>query len=191
MTESEKYKILRSYRFLQSLSQNPGRMPITEGYLPGIQRLGIPSVEFVGKQRNTREVAREEKTLKLGFVNLIRDSEKTQVFGNFNEAEAVDSIMGPESTVVLKDIVNQGELKDLDLFLVQEGSSGRVRNYVCAQYREEQELHCVIAKMETTLRQLGIEDEFDNLLAAENLKSQHLDRLVGEVLNTMDELKLL
>ena len=45
--------------------------------------------------------------------------------------------------------------------------------------------------METTLRQLGIEDEFDNLLAAENLKSQHLDRLVGEVLNTMDELKLL
>jgi hypothetical protein len=191
MTVDEKYKILRSYRFLQSLSGNPGAMPITEGYLPGIPRLGIPSVEFMGKDRNTRGVAREEKTLKLGFVNLIRDSEKTQVFGNFNDAEAVDSILGPESTMKIKNVVSRGELKDLDLFLLQEGTNGKVRNYVCAQFRETEEFHCVAAKMEMILRQMGIAGKFDGLLANQGLEPQQLDRLIGEVLNTMDELKLL
>lgn len=191
MSTPEKYKILRSYRFLQSLSGNPGRMPIDLGYLPGIPRLGIPSVEFVGSERNTRQIAREEKTLKLGFVNLIRDSEKTQVFGNFNEAEAVDSILGPERTTAIKEVAGRGELKDFDLFLVQEGIQGRVRNYVCAQYREKEDFNCVAARMESIIKQMSITEEFDKLLATETLTSQHLDRLVGEVLNTMDELKLL
>ncbi len=191
MTAEEKYKILRSYRFLQSLSVNPGRMPITEGYLPGIPRLGIPSVEFMGAERTNRAVAREEKTLKLGFVNLIRDSEKTQVFGNFNAAEAVDSILGPDSDQEIKDVVSSGELKDLDLFLLQKGSIGRVQNFVCAQYREKEEFHCVVAKMESILKQMGIADQFDELLSREKLSEVQLDRLVSEVINTMDELKLL
>ncbi len=121
MSLSEKYKILRSYRFLQTLSaSSPGRMPIAHGYLPGIPRLGIPSIEFVGSERNTRQVARDEKTLKLGFVNLIRDYEKTQVFGNFEEAGRVDSILSPEKEKDFRTLANRGELKDLDLFLVQE-----------------------------------------------------------------------
>lgn len=190
MTVEEKYKILRSYRFLQSLSVNPGRIPITEGYLPGIPRLGIPSVEFVGADRKNRTVAREEKTLKLGFVNLIRDSEKTQVFGNFNAAKAVDSILSPESSMEIKDVVNRGELKDFDLFLLQEGSPGEVKNYVCAQYSEREEFHCVLAKMETILNQMGISAQFDELLNSGKLSEVQLNRLVGEVLNTMDELKL-
>lgn len=191
MTVDEKYRILRSYRFLQSLSDNPGNMPITEGYLPGIPRLGIPSVEFVGSESNTRRVAREEITLKLGFVNLIKDSEKTQVFGNFNDAEAVDSILSPDSTQRFKDFAGRKELKDLDLFLLQEGTNGKVQNYVCAQYREKEEFHCVAARMEGILRQMGIAGKFDGLLASEGLAPNQLDRLVGEILNTMDELKLL
>ena len=119
MTDEEKYKILRSYRFLQNLTAQTGRMPIAEGYLPGIPRLGIPSIEFVGAEKTARHVAREEKTFKLGFVNLIRDSAKTQVFGNFEDAKAVDSILGPGKSGDLKSAAGRGELKDLGLFLVQ------------------------------------------------------------------------
>ena len=192
MTESEKYRLLRSYRFLQTLSGNhPGQMPISEGYLPGIPRLGIPSVELVGGDRPARNVAREEKTLKLGFVSLIRDFEKTQVFGNFSEAQMVDEIMEPEKSSELRKIVTTGELKDLDLYLVQEGSQGRIRKYVCAQFREENEFHCIAARMESMLKQMGIAEDYDRYLATESLPRNQLNRLVGEVLNTMDELRLL
>jgi hypothetical protein len=191
MTVPEKYKILRSYRFLQNLSANPGRMPLAMGYLPGIPRLGIPSVEFVGSDRSNRSLAREEKTLKLGFVNLIRDNEKTQVFGNFNEADAVDSILGPEKNKELKLAAGRGELKDLDLFLVQEGSQERVRNYVCAQRREEDDFNCVAARMDSIIQQLGLSEDYDQLLATESIPPEDLDRLVGEVLSTMDELRLI
>lgn len=192
MTKEEKYKLLRSYRFLQTLtSKSPGLMPIAEGYIPGIPRLGIPSVELVGSERPSRSLAREEKTLKLGFVNLIRDFEKTQVFGSFSDARMVDEIMEPDLKRELKRIVTSGDLKDLDLYLVQEGSQGRVRKYVCAQFREESEFHCVSARMESILKEMGLADDYDELLATEHLPGEKLDRLVGEVLNTMDELRLL
>lgn len=191
MTTEEKYKILRSYRFLQNLSGNPGRMPIAQGYLPGIPRLGIPSIEFVGSEKASRHVAREEKTLKLGFVNLIRDSAKTQVFGNFEDAKAVDSILGPGRTNDLKSAAVRGELKDLDLFLVQSGSQGQVREYVCAQHTGGEDFNCVAARLEGIIKELGIADEYDQLLANEKLEDDQLNRLAGEVLNSMDELEII
>lgn len=192
METGEKYKVLRTYRFLQMLSANPGRMPITQGYLPGIPRLGIPAIEFVGAPDDRREPAREEKTLKLGFVNLIRDSEKTQVFGNFDEAPAVDSILGPGDTSELRSMArSQNELQDLDLFLVQEGSDGRIRKYVCAQHRAQDDFNCVAARLELILQEMGIAGEYNQLLESEQLTTNQLDRLVGEVLNTMDELRIL
>ncbi len=192
MTRAEKYKILRTYRFLQTLSSNsPGRMPFQEGYLPGIPRLGIPSIEFVGDDRINRHPSRDEKTLKLGFVNLIRDFEKTQVFGNFDEAPQVDSIMGPDRLEEFRKNTLTKELKDLDLFLVLEGSQGRVQKYVCAQYRESDEFNCVAARLETFMKQLGIAEDYDNLLAGESLTSVQLDTLVKEVLSNMNELKIL
>ena len=193
MSLPEKYKILRSYRFLQTLSgSSPGRMPIALGHLPGIPRLGIPSIEFVGSDRNTRQVARDEKTLKLGFVNLIRDYEKTQVFGNFAEAGRVDSILSPEKEKDFRRLANRGELKDLDLFLVQEGSQeGRVRNYVCAQYRDKEEFNCVSSRLDLILREMGLAEDYDKLLAEESMNTNQLDRVVLEVLFTMNELKIL
>lgn len=191
MNTAEKYRMLRSYQFLQSLSANPGRMPIPQGYLPGIPRLGIPSIEFVGSGTSTRHLAQEEKILKLGFVNLIRDSAKTQVFGNFEEASTVDSILGPSGSVELKNIVGKGELKDLDLFLVQEGHAHRVRKYVCAQHRDGEDFHCVSARLEGIIKELGIGDEYNLLLSEEKLFPEHLDRLTGEVLSTMDELEII
>lgn len=192
MSVPEKYKILRAYRFLQTLSANsPGRMPIAHGYLPGIPRLGIPSIEFVGNDTNSRQIARDEKILKLGFVNLIRDSEKTQVFGNFEEAGKVDSILSPEKEDDFRKIARDGELKDLDLFLVQSGSPVRVRNYVCAQYRDKDDFKCVSARLENMLREMGLSDDYDQKLAEESLNGQDLDRIVMEVLSTMDELKII
>ncbi len=192
MTGDEKYKILRSYRFLQTLSSmTPGRMPFHEGYLPGIPRLGIPSIEFVGDDRISRHPSRDEKSLKLGFVNLIRDYEKTQVFGNFEEATDVDSIMAPEKKEEFRKTALSRELKDLDLFLVLEGSQGRVQKYVCAQYRENDEFNCVAARLETILKQLGIAEEYDKLLATQTLTSAQLDTLTREVLSNMNELKIL
>lgn len=191
MTSGEKYKILRSYRFLQNMTANPGRMPIALGYLPGIPRLGIPSIEFVGSEKVSRQIAHNEKTLKLGFVNLIRDSAKTQVFGTFEDAEAVDAILGPGSTNELKKAAVRGELKDLDLFLVQEGGQGHVRNYVCAQYTDSEEFNCVAARLEEIIRGLGISEEYDKLLTDEKLSGEHLDRLAGEVLSSMNELKII
>lgn len=190
MTVPEKYKLLRAYRFLQTLSANPGQTPIAQGYLPGIPRLGIPSIEFMGRDKNFRQVARDEKTLKLGFVNLIRDYEKTQVFGNFEEAGRVDSILSPEKENDFRSMTRKGELKDLDLFLVKEGSQGRVRNYVCAQYREKDEFNCVATRLEVILLELDLTADYDNLLAQENLKSADLDRIVLEVLSIMTELKI-
>ena len=192
MTTAEKYKLLRSYRFLQTLSTSaPGRMPIAHGYLPGIPRLGIPSIEFIGNDRNTRQFAYEEKTLKLGFVNLIRDQEKTQVFGNFEEAGRVDSILSPDQEKEIRSVTGQGELKDLDLYLVQEGSLGRIRNYVCAQYRKNDEFNCVAPRLEIILQELDLTENYDSLLLQEGLKMQDLDRIVLEVLSTMNELKIL
>lgn len=192
MTTEEKYKILRSYQFLQTLTANsPGRMPIAEGYLPGIPRLGIPSVELVGTDRTSRNVARDEKTLKLGFVNLIRDFEKTQVFGSFDEAQTVDSIMEPDLKAEIRNIVSTGDLRDLDLYLVQEGSQGRTRKHVCAQFRDENEFHCVATRMESILKQMGLTEKYPELLEKEKLQENDLDYLVGEVLNTMDELRLI
>ncbi len=75
-------------------------MPIINVYIPGVPRLGIPSIELVGLPELRRDLAREEKSLKLGFVNLIRDYEKTQVFGNFEKAPAVDSILGPDKILI-------------------------------------------------------------------------------------------
>ncbi len=192
MTTPEKYKLLRSYRFLQTLSSSaPGRMPIAHGYLPGIPRLGIPSIEFIGTDRNTRQLAYEEKTLKLGFVSLIRDQEKTQVFGNFEEAGRVDSILSPEREKDIRSVTGEGELKDLDLYLVQEGSKERVRHYVCAQYREKDEFNCVSPRLELILQELDLAENYDSLLLQEGLKQQDLDRIVMEVLSTMNELKIL
>ena len=192
MTRDEKYRVLRSYRFLQSLSESsPGRLAVAEGFLPGVPRLGIPSVELVGSDRPSRNVAREEKTLKLGFVNLIRDSEKTQVFGSFSEAPVVDEIMEPDLRSRVRKVISTGELKDLDLYLVQEGSRGRTRKHICAQFREEDEFHCIPARMESILNQMGISKDYDRLLVTESLTPAQLDRLTGEVLNSMDELRLL
>lgn len=192
MGRDEKYRVLRSYRFLQNLSENsPGRLPVAEGFLPGVPRLGIPSIELVGSARPSRNVAREEKTLKLGFVNLIRDFEKTQVFGSFSEAPVVDEIMEPDLRSAVKKIVSSGELRDLDLYLVQEGSLGRMRKHICAQFREDDEFHCIPARMESILNQMGISRDYDKLLMTESLTPAQLDRLTGEVLNSMDELRLL
>ncbi len=192
MSVPEKYKILRAYRFLQTLSANsPGRMPIAHGYLPGIPRLGIPSIEFIGADKNTRQIAQDEKILKLGFVNLIRDSEKTQVFGNFEEAGKVDTILSPEKEIDIRKIARDGELKDLDLFLVQSGSQGRVRNYVCAQYREKDDFKCVSARLESMLQEMGLSEDYDRLLAEESMRTDDLNRVVMEVLSTMDELKII
>lgn len=192
MTNDEKYKIIRSYKFLQTLSStSPGRMPFQEGYLPGIPRLGIPSIEFTGDERVNRHPSREEKTLKLGFVNLIRDSEKTQVYGNFNDAPAVDSILGPDRKQEFRKSTFTRELKDLDLFLVLEGSQGRVQKYVCAQYRENDEFNCVAARLESVIKRLGISDEYEKLLATQSLSQEQLDTLAKEVLSNMNELKIL
>lgn len=192
MTSEEKFKLLRSYRFIQMISRSPGRMPINSGFLPGIPRLGIPGVEFIGSAKDERKPAGDEKTLKLGFVNLIRDNEKTQVFGNFDEASAVDRILGPGRAPDIRALTkSRKDLQDLDLFLVQDGTGGQVRKYVCARHRELDEFNCVAARLELIMSELGIDENYDELLEQEKLTTTQLDRLTGEVLDTMDELKIL
>lgn len=191
LNKDEKYRILRSYRFLQTLLNQPGKIPVTGAHLPGVPRVGIPSVEFVGARASERRPAGEGKTLRLGFVNLIRDSEKTQVFGSFEKAGAVGEIMEPEKTGDFKAAIRRSELRDLDLFLVQESSRGRIKNFVCAQYHAEDDFACVPSKMGPLLKSLGLQDDYDEKLAEESLSRQELDRLLGEVLGTMEELRLI
>ena len=192
MGREEKYRVLRSYRFLRNLAgQAPGRMPISKGHLPGIPRLGIPAIVLVGHEQRNRRVARDERALRVGFVNLIRDFQKTQVFGNFSEAPEVDAIFSPGKKTEIKEALKQEELNDLDLFLVQIQNGGRREKYVCAQYRRDEDLSCVRSKWETILKQLGIVETYDQSLADETLRTSDLDRLVSEVLNSMNELRLL
>ena len=45
--------------------------------------------------------------------------------------------------------------------------------------------------MEGIIKELGIAEEYDKLLAEEILSEEQLDRLAGEVLNTIDELEII
>ncbi|MFL5783469.1 MAG: hypothetical protein ACJ76H_02595 [Bacteriovoracaceae bacterium] len=191
MTTQEKYKVLRAYRFVQTSLDLQGGGQSPHGLFPGIPRLGIPAIEFVGSERNSRDIAREEKILKLGYVNLISDSEKTQVYGNFEDAKAVDAILGMEKRPDLSHLQEHAELKDLDLFIVHEGTQGKIKKYVCTHWQQEDEFHCVSQRIDSMMKDMRISGNIDKILEDEKLTPDQLDRLSRAVLVTLNELKLL
>lgn len=198
MTPAEKLKILRSYMTLRELSL--GQVdPTTAGgpLFQGIPRLGIPSIQLVSDTaQSTRETASvsQGRVLKLGSVNLIRNFEKEQVYGNFSQAERVGSLLGPGSSQKIgANTLESINLQDLDIFLIKSGSEEQgIQDYICAIHRKgDQDYICVEGHFEQTLQELGIKQTLAQALDEGNLSPSQVDTLVLRMLAAMYELKII
>lgn len=198
MTSQEKLQILKSYMTLKALSS--GQINPTESsdlLFTGIPRLGIPSIQLAGGDTiSTRAAApqRGEEVLQLGSVNLIRNSEREQVYGNFPEADKVDALLKPGATMKIgRKNFTKYDLQDLDIFLVQSGSEEEgVKNFVCAiHHKGKEDYLCVEAKFDQTLQELGLSQILPQALEEGNITQSQIDTLVLRMLAFMHELKII
>lgn len=194
MTTEEKKQVVSSFLTVKDLSSkqfSPSQPH--ETFFPGIERLGLPSIELM---KETTEVSEERpgKVLRIGSVNLIRNFEKEQTYGNFEKASAVDQLMGPQKKN--KKVKLEGgsyKLEDLDLFLVKSGSEERlVQDYICALYKENQTTYvCAEGKFEDTISKLNLSRPISELLRKDQLGEQDLNTVVTTMLTTMYQLKII
>jgi hypothetical protein len=202
MTEKEKEKILHSYLTLRELSAGSMNPQLTnQQFFAGIPRLHIPSIEFVSEDPRNDKVSilsaapmRNKEVLKLGTVNLIRNFEKEQVYGNFSQAPKVDALLSPEKIPQkVEEETNGKKLEDLDIFMVKSGSQeGTVRDYICAIRRNiEREYTCVESHFKEAIEELGLKMDLDQALREHKLSTTAIDNLVLRMLATMVELKII
>ena len=103
------------------------------------------------------------------------------------EVEYRDEFIGSR----LRHKASHAELKDLDLFIVHEGSQGQIKKYVCTHWQQDDEFHCVSQRIDSMMKDMGITGNIDKILEEEKLSPDQLDRLSRAVLVTLNELKLL